>query len=81
MIRIYTLDAIKHVIAATLEVPIESISDDDSPATLSQWDSLAHLNLVMALEQNFGVKFTLDEILGLRDVRTIQRALRQKSGA
>ena len=72
------MDELKQVIAATLQVPVESIADDSSPATLPQWDSLAHLNLVLALEQQFGIKFTLDEIVEMQDVTMIGRFIAQK---
>jgi acyl carrier protein len=72
------VDELKQVIAAALQVPVESVADDSSPATLPQWDSLAHLNLVMSLEQKFAVKFTLEEIVQLQDVPTIRRFLENK---
>ena len=72
------MDELKQVIAAALQVPVESVADDSSPATLPQWDSLAHLNLVMSLEQKFAVKFTLEEIVQLQDVPTIRRFLENK---
>jgi acyl carrier protein len=75
------MQTIKQVVATTLNVPVESVQDDSSPATLPQWDSLAHLNLVMALESQFCVKFTLDEIIGLRDVATIRQFIQRKKGA
>ena len=74
------MDELKQVIAETLQVPVETVADDSSPATLPQWDSLAHLNLVMALEQKFGVSFTLDEIIQLQDVPTIRQFLQNKKG-
>ena len=37
-------------IAEVLGVPSDSINDDSSPETIPTWDSLNHLNIVMALE-------------------------------
>lgn len=74
------MDKLKQVIAATFQIPVETVADNSSPATLPQWDSLAHLNLVMALEKQFGVKFTLDEIVELRDVATIRQLIQAKIG-
>ena len=72
------MDELKQVIAETLQVPVETVADDSSPATLPQWDSLAHLNLVMALEKKFRIKFTLDEIVEMQDVLTICRLITNK---
>ena len=46
------MDKLKQVIADALQVPVESVADDCSPATVPQWDSLAHLNLIMSLERS-----------------------------
>jgi acyl carrier protein len=75
------VDKLKQVIADALQVPVESVADDSSPASLPQWDSLAHLNLIMSLEQEFHVKFTVEEIVQLENVPTIRRFLQSKSSA
>ena len=35
---------------------------------IEDWDSLAHIDLVMAIEERFGVKFTMGEVTGMKDV-------------
>jgi acyl carrier protein len=75
------VDDLKQIIATTLQIPAAEVTDDASPDSLSQWDSLAHLNLVMAIEKHFGVKFTLDEIVELRDLPTIRGLIQKKKGA
>ena len=51
------LDQGKHsaVISAVLNVDIGSIGPDSSRDTIESWDSLRHLNLILALEEEFGV--------------------------
>ena len=46
---------LKQVIASVLQVPVESIGDDTSRETIERWDSLQHMNLVLALEDEFGI--------------------------
>ena len=72
------MNEIRQVIASTFQIPLASVADDASNQTLPQWDSLGHITLVMALEQHFGVSFTLDEIVEMRDLATIQRLLEGK---
>ena len=43
------------VISAVLNVDIGSIGPDSSRDTIESWDSLRHLNLILALEEEFGV--------------------------
>jgi acyl carrier protein len=47
--------ALKQLMATVLRVPADSISDATSMDTVESWDSLKHMNLVLALEEEFGV--------------------------
>jgi acyl carrier protein len=57
---------------------ISSIERTTAVTNLSEWDSLAHINLVLALEQEFGVSFTPEEAGEMLDVEMIERALEAK---
>jgi acyl carrier protein len=61
---------------AVLGVSIEALSDDASPDTIPTWDSLNHLNLVLALEAEFGVALSAQDMLDLRNVGLIRTVLR-----
>jgi len=39
------------------------------------WDSVAHLNLVLSLEQAFGQRFSPEEFMQMQNVAAIQRVL------
>jgi len=73
-----TLDSVCEVIAATFEIPVGSVNKDSSSQTIEQWDSVAHINVVMALEEKFGMAFTMEEIAEMHDVLTICRVIEQK---
>jgi acyl carrier protein len=47
--------------ATVLEVPAESIGARTDMDTVPNWDSLRHLTLVLALEQEFGVQIPDEE--------------------
>ena len=61
---------------AVLGVDAGSIKDTDSPKSLPQWDSVTHLQLLLALEAEFGVQFSPDEMAQLSSVGLIKRRLR-----
>lgn len=59
---------VKKVMASVFGVDPDTIRPDASPDTVEQWDSLRHMNLVVALEEEFAVRFTdqqIDELLSL----------------
>jgi len=47
----------------TIIVTDSTVADD-----IEDWDSLEHINLVLALEQRFSLKFTMDEVIGMKNV-------------
>jgi len=69
---------IKKVISEVLCVPMEEIQPDFSSDTAEQWSSLAHLTLIIALEEEFGVHFSDSESVELRSFRKIADCLQSK---
>ena len=41
-------------------------SDATTAADVDGWDSMAHINLIVAIEKKFGVKFTAADIASMR---------------
>ena len=71
----------REVIAAVLGVDSAAITDADSAQTIPHWDSVVHLQLLLALEAEFGVQFSPDEMAQLSTVGLIrQRVLRGVAG-
>lgn len=46
---------VRAILASLLDVPIEQIAADATMDDIEQWDSLIQMNLVIALEDEFGV--------------------------
>lgn len=44
------------------------IGMQDSASSVAGWDSLAHIQLIMAIESQFRVKFTLSELEDLKNI-------------
>lgn len=52
---------LKATLAVVLGVPTEEIGDETSSDTVASWDSLKHLNLVFALEDEFSVSISEEQ--------------------
>lgn len=50
-------ERVKAVMSQVFGLRPEDISDSSSPETIDQWDSLKHMQLIMALEDEFEVEF------------------------
>lgn len=64
--------------ANLLQEPVESINEDTSPRNTQSWDSLKHLELVMAIEGAYSVQFTMPEVVGLSSLGSIRQVLKLK---
>jgi acyl carrier protein len=68
-------DRVLATVAQVMNVPVAELSDQSSPDTVAGWDSLQHMNLVLALEEQFGVRFSDDQVMTLLTVAAIVAAL------
>lgn len=64
-------DRIKNVMGSILTIDPESIDENSSMDTINFWDSLAQINLVFALEKEFGLNLSVDEIVTMTSYRGI----------
>ena len=63
---------IKQVMSAVFEIPVESITGDASSDNIENWDSLRHLNLILALEEEFSVSIPDEEVGNLVNYKLIE---------
>ena len=63
------------IISKVLSVQISEINDESSPETIESWDSFNGLILVDELESNFNIKFSVSEIIDVKNVKDIKRHL------
>jgi acyl carrier protein len=68
-------ERILRVVSRILRVPIDSIGDDTSPEKVESWDSMKHMSLILALEQEFGIRFSDERIVELLNVKLIAEAV------
>ena len=71
-------DRIKNIISAVFEIPEEQIKDNSSPDTIESWDSLKHMNLIIALEEEFEVEFNDNEIFEMMNYTLIKSIITGK---
>ena len=62
--------------SAVFEVSVDKIKDNASPDTIVSWDSLKHMNLIIALEEEFNVEFSDSETVELLSYKLISIILK-----
>jgi len=63
------------ILSQIMGTPVQNIREDSSPDTIAEWDSLKHMRLVLALEEEFSVRFSDKTIVGMLNVSDILKAL------
>ena len=71
-------EQLRDVIATTLKVPPARITERTKDEELAAWDSLGQVNLMMALEQTFGVTLEVEDFPRLNSVPAILQYLAQQ---
>lgn len=72
---------LRDVMSAVLRVPASDISSSSSMDTIETWDSLAHMNLVLAIEEEFGVSIPDDEAANVTSYQLLKLVLQELTEA
>jgi acyl carrier protein len=70
-------DKVFAIVSKVMSYPMSNINIDSSPDTIEEWDSVKHINLMMALEEEFDVQFSPDEISDMLNVKLILLTLKE----
>jgi acyl carrier protein len=63
---------IKRVMSIVFEVPFETITENSSPDNIESWDSIKHINLILAIEEEFDIKIPEEEVGNLLNFKLIE---------
>ena len=61
-------DRVYNTISTSLGIDITVITDDLSVGSIPEWDSLAHVALIAAVEKEFNLQFEIDQVFELEEV-------------
>lgn len=71
------MNKLENLIARVLNIEVNAVNDNTSPDNVENWDSFSGLVLVTELEKEFKVKFTVEEIIRVKNVGDIRRVLKK----
>ena len=74
------LDQVRQLVADVLNMPKEALNDSSSPEDVTNWDSMQHLNIVLAVEQQFDLTVLPEEIESMVSVGRIAALVEEKVG-
>jgi acyl carrier protein len=69
---------LKSTILAAIHLDDWEIDDDTVASQVPGWDSLTHVSVIAAVEQRFGVRFGISDIVAMKKIGDLQRLLDSK---
>lgn len=73
-----TLETLNAVFRQVFEDPDIQLTPETTADDIEGWDSLSHINLIMAVENRFNIRFKQKEIIGFHNVGDLARVIESK---
>ncbi len=67
-----------NILADAISVEAASLTDESSPDNTPEWDSFAHMSMIAAIEQEFRISLTLDEVIAMQTLPKIVEVVSKK---
>jgi acyl carrier protein len=74
-------ERVRQVAADVFNVPLDQVNDDSTPTSIESWDSVQHLNLVLALEQEMNVRIDPEEIERMKSIGDVVKLIEEKTAS
>ena len=65
-------EKLNKIVGDILDIDDREVSDELTPETTENWDSMHHLRLVTAIEQEFSISFSMNEIQSIQKISRLR---------
>ncbi|MFD5480729.1 acyl carrier protein [Streptomyces hawaiiensis] len=72
------MSALDRIVAEALGMGEDEITDDTGPAVNAEWTSLRHVQIVAAVNREFGVRLTPRQARSCRSVGDLRKVLAER---
>lgn len=72
------MEKVRKLVAEVFQIRESDITLQTNMKDIDSWDSLTHMELIVSLEDEFGIEFTADEIMEMTDVGKIEKIVGEK---
>ena len=71
-------EKIETLMADLFDLKNEDITDSLAMENTDGWDSLKHMELIVSIEQTFGIELAFEEIVAMQTLKDIKQILKEK---
>ncbi len=75
-----TMQILTTVFQQVFDDPTISLKPETTANDVEGWDSLSHVNLIMAVENRFNIRFSQKDVVGFKNVGDLARCIESKLG-
>ena len=69
---------LNELIAGVINISTAELTLESGPENIVEWDSLAHIGIISAVEQTYNLQFSMPEILGIKTVADLRDTLEKR---
>ncbi len=73
-------ERLQEVFRDVFDMPDLVLKDEMAPGEFDDWDSVQTVQLVLAIEREFSIKFTTDEVASIKSARVLKQIINQHLG-
>jgi len=73
-----TRQKVVEILASVLNKSVDDISTVDNFTDIEDWDSLNHLKVVLAIEEEIGIKFDIQEVMEVISISSAVNFIQNK---
>jgi acyl carrier protein len=77
----YAIHQLNSIFREVFDDPALVVRPETSPGDIADWDSVAQVKLVLAVEEAFAIRFTSDEVSSVQSAGDFIAALNKRKGA
>ena len=73
------LEELKELISEIIDIPKEKLDLSSGPSNLPEWDSLAQLCIVNAIEEKYKIKLSMNQIISIKSINHIKKLIEKNN--
>ena len=72
------MDKLNKILCEVFRLKENELRDSLTMENIQSWDSLRHMDLITSIEESFNIQFTMDDIMNMKDIKTIKEIVSKK---
>ncbi len=72
------MEKLNKILCEVFRLKEDKLNDTLTMEDIEKWDSLTHMDLVTSIEEGLNIQLTMDDIMSMKDIKTIKNIVQQK---